>query len=365
MSQMVIKSASAIVESCSLSDPSSQDGSESLSHGLAQKGDTDSDDKQLQLMLQNLPKRIREQLNSCPTKGNGVHDWLFKTALQLHRYFLEDEIIKLLTENLSCERPEREIRDAVVNAGKHARGEMGSPSQKAWPAVDYTLVHKIVVNSPIRLKDLSSISPMDVSTEGPRSEEILDALFPGNPLLCFGQSVNACWTKPRNFWRGRESDFQFIVANRMTKETGITTDGKESQRCLDNTGAREFVVIEFDISEEANWAPYVRDWRSRGITTIDANVALILELATKGLPRMPLALAVHSGGKSMHAWLPCVGLKEEQVRPFMARAVKLGADKATWTRCQLVRMPNGIRDNGNLQQVHYFAPSVITEGDQR
>ena len=151
----------------------------------------------------------------------------------------------------------------------------------------------------------------------------------------------------------------------MTKETGTTTDGKESQRCLDNTGEREFVVIEFDISEKGNWAPYVRDWRSRGITTIDANVALILELATKGLPRMPLALAVHSGGKSMHAWLPCVGLEEEQVRPFMARAVKLGADKATWTRCQLVRMPNGIRDNGNLQQVHYFAPSVITEGDQR
>jgi len=252
-----------------------------------------------------------------------------------------------------------------VNAGKHARGEMGSPSQKPWPTVDYTMVHKIVVNCPVRLKDLRSISPMDLSTEGPKTEEILDALFPGNPLLCFGQSVNACWTKPRNFWRGRESDFQFIVANPMTKETGTTTDGKESQRCLDNTGEREFVVIEFDISEEGNWAPYVRDWRSRGITTIDANVALILELATKGLPRMPLALAVHSGGKSMHAWLPCVGLKEEQVRPFMARAVKLGADKATWTRCQLVRMPNGIRDNGNLQQVHYFAPSVITEGDQR
>ncbi len=312
-----------------------------------------------------LPTKVRERLKGCPTEGQGVHPWLFKTARSLHKHFSEEEIVDILCANLSCERPEREIRDAVVNAGKHARGEMGSPSQKPWPTVDYTMVHKIVVNCPVRLKDLSSISPMDLSTEGPKTEEILDALFPGNPLLCFGQSVNACWTKPRNFWRGRESDFQFIVANPMTKETGTTTDGKESQRCLDNTGEREFVVIEFDISEEGNWAPYVRDWRSRGITTIDANVALILELATKGLPRLPLALAVHSGGKSMHAWLPCVGLKEEQVRPFMARAVKLGADKATWTRCQLVRMPNGIRDNGNLQQVHYFAPSVITEGDQR
>src|SRR5882762_10637960 len=244
-----------------------------------------------------LPTKVRERLKGCPTEGQGVHPWLFNTARSLHKHFSEEEIVDILCANLSCERPEREIRDAVVNAGKHARGEMGSPSQKPWPTVDYTMVHKIVVNCPVRLKDLSSISPMDLSTEGPKTEEILDALFPGNPLLCFGQSVNACWTKPRSFWRGRESDFQFIVANPMTKETGTTTDGKESQRCLDNTGEREFVVIEFDISEEGNWAPYVRDWRSRGITTIDANVALILELATKGLPRLPLALAVHRGGK--------------------------------------------------------------------
>jgi hypothetical protein len=288
-----------------------------------------------------------------------VHDWLFKTALQLHRYFLEDEIIALLTENLICERLEREIREAVVNSGKYFRGEMGSPSQKAWPEVDYTMAHKIVVSSPIRLKDLSSISPVDLSTEEPRTEEILNALYPGNPLLCVGRSVNACWTKPREFWRGRESDFQFIVANPMTKEIGVTTDQRESQRCIDNTGPRAFVVVEFDISEDGAWAPYVRDWRNRGITTVDANAALIIGLATKGLPRLPLALAVHSGGKSVHAWFPCPGLTDDQVRPFMARAVRLGADKATWTRCQFVRMPDGMRDNGNRQRVHYFAPNVF------
>jgi hypothetical protein len=313
----------------------------------------------IQAPVVNAPKRGSKLFDPCPVEGNGVHNWLFKTALRLHGRISEDEIIELLTENLSCARPGREIRNAVVNAGRYARGEMGAPSQSQWPAVDYTMVHKIVVNCPIRLKDLSSISPVDLSTEGPRTEEILDLIFPGNPLLCFGRSVSACWTKPRNFWRRRESDFQFIVANRMTKETGITTDGKESQRCLDNTGAREFVVIEFDISEEGNWAPYVRDWRNRGITTIDANVALIVELGTKGLPRLPLAMAVYSGGKSLHAWYPCEGLRDDQVKPFMVRAVRLGADKATWTRCQLVRMPDGMRDNCNRQRVHFFAPNVL------
>jgi len=313
-------------------------------------------------VITKLPKQVLEVLNNCPREGNGVHSWLFKTALQLHRYFSEDKIFELLMENLSCQRPEREICEAIANAGRYARGEMSVGRQTLWPTVDYTMVHKIVVECPVRFDDLSSISPTDLSTEGPRTEEILNALYPGNPLLCVGRSVNACWTKPRDFWRGRESDFQFIVANPMTKEIGVTTDQRESQRCIDNTGPRAFVVVEFDISEDGAWAPYVRDWRNRGITTVDANAALIIELATKGLPRLPLALAVHSGGKSVHAWFPCPGLTDDQVRPFMARAVRLGADKATWTRCQFVRMPDGMRDNGNRQRVHYFAPNVFRRG---
>jgi hypothetical protein len=359
MNRIVIEPASATVESSSLSEPSKQHGSEVLNNGVPQKGYPDSDDKHLQLTLQKLQKRLRERLNSCPTPGNGVHNWLFRTAWRLHEWFSEDEIVELLQQNLSCERPEREVHEAVVNAGKYFRGEMGSSSQKQWPAVDYALIDKIVVNCPVGLRDLPNISPVDLSTEEPRTEEILDVLFPGNPLLCFGRTPSVFWTHPREFWRGRESDFSFIVPNPMTKEIGMTADGKESRRCLDNTGPRTFVVIEFDITDNGPWAPYVQGWQVRCITTLDANVALIIELATNGLPRLPLALAVHSGGKSVHAWFPCAGLSEEQTRPFMERAVRLGADRATWTRCQLVRMPDGMRDNGSRQQVHYFAPNVL------
>src|ERR1700730_11424038 len=132
----------------------------------------------------NLPKGVCELLNSCPKEGSGVHSWLFKTALQLHRYFSEDKIFELLKKNLSCQRPEREICEAIANAGRYARGEM-AVRQTLWPTVDYAMVHKIVVNCPVRLKDLSSISPTDLSTEDRRTEEILDAVFQGNPLLCF------------------------------------------------------------------------------------------------------------------------------------------------------------------------------------
>jgi len=105
-----------------------------------------------------------------------------------------------------------------------------------------------------------------------------------------------------------------------------------------------------------------REWKAKGISVLDANVALLLELARRGLPRFPLALAVYSGGKSVHGWFPCEGITDEQLRPFMNRAVRLGADRATWTKCQLVRMPNGTREDGKRQQVHFFAPEVIRFG---
>ena len=307
-----------------------------------------------------LPGKVRKQIEACPVAGQGVHHWLFTTALLLHGHFSEEQIEELLSQYVSCDGREREIRDAVANSGKIIRGEVPSSLTKVWPAVDYTTVHKIVVGSRVRLKHLQSNSPVHVVADRPMTEEILDVMFPGNPLLCFGRSANSFCTRPCEFWRGRESSFQFIVPNTMMKEIGMTKDGKESRRCLENAGPRRFLVIEFDISEDdAKWSPYVRAWKDKGISVVDANVALLLELASRGLPRLPLALAVHSGGRSMHAWYRSEGFSDEQLRPFMVRAVRLGADYATWTKCQLVRMPDGRRDNGKRQQVYFFAPEVI------
>jgi hypothetical protein len=306
-----------------------------------------------------LTKSMQRRIKSCPTSGQGVNQWIFSTALSLTSYFDDPQIVEILEAYVSCTGREQEIIKAVSSARRIANGEGVSETKTFWPTVDYTTVHKIVVDCPVRLKDLRSISPMDLSTEDSKTEEIIDSLFPGNPLLCFGREVNAFWTRRREFWRGRESSFQFIVPNPMTKERGMKSDGKESERCLDNTGSRKYVVVEFDISEAGLWAPYAAEWRSRGITIDDANVALHVALGTTGLPRLPLAVAVHSGGKSVHGWYPCGELTGEQLRPFMIRAVRLGADKATWTKCQFVRMPDGTRENANRQRVHYFAPVVI------
>jgi hypothetical protein len=313
-------------------------------------------------VIADLPKQAQDRLRNCPRPGQGVNPWIFTTALSLTNYFDDDFIIEILEAFVTCPEREREILRAVARAREIANGEEGGSSKlrALWPAVDYTMVDKTVIDCPVRLKDLRSLSPVSVGGDNPMTEEIVDVLFPGNPLLCFGESPWAFWTRPRESWRGSESDFQFIVPSPMIKETGVGKDGKESKRCLANTGPRRFLVTEFDISEkDEDWGPYVRDWQAKGISVLDANVALLLELARRGLPRLPLALAVYSGGKSIHGWFPCAGLTDEQLRPFMDRAVRLGADRATWTRCQLVRMPDGTRSDGKRQQVHFFAPQVI------
>ena len=147
------------------------------------------------------------------------------------------------------------------------------------------------------------------------------------------------------------------MPNPMWKPVGRTQDGKLSQHTLENTAARVYLVVEFDFAEFAPdgktptlWAPLVREWRRAGITVTDACAALHIHLAA----RLPLVAAVHSGGKSLHGWYPAFNQTDDQLRPFMDYAVSLGADKATWTRSQFVRIPDGRREDGRRQIAYYF-----------
>jgi hypothetical protein len=123
----------------------------------------------------------------------------------------------------------------------------------------------------------------------------------------------------------------------MSAPTGKTKDGRTSAHALDNTGPRRFLVVEQDNG------------------TADEQAGVLFHLASKA----PLALAVHSGSKSIHGWFYCHGQPEERLRAFMRHAVEIGADHATWTRSQFVRMPDGTRDNGKRQSFCFFNPEVV------
>lgn len=148
----------------------------------------------------------------------------------------------------------------------------------------------------------------------------------------------------------------------MSAAVGLTQNGKQSKHTLSNTASRRFLVVECDFSiyardgkTETRFAPLIRKLVSQGVSVTDMCAAILLHLAGYA----PMILAVHSGGKSLHGWFYCAGEPEPRLYKFMRYAVSLGADHATWTRSQFVRMPGGTRDNGTRQVVFYFNPTLL------
>jgi hypothetical protein len=207
---------------------------------------------------------------------------------------------------------------------------------RCWPEVNARLRRELIADGG-GLADLWEASPWRLDDNKEHAEEFVDTLFPGNPLLCCGKSSSVFETKVREDWRGELAKLQLIVPSPMSSPVGLTKKGKESAHALDNTGPRRFLIVEFDQG------------------TADEHAIILLHLAQ----RAPLALAVHSGGKSLHGWFFCAGQSEDRLERFFRYAVTLGGDPATWTRSQFVRMPDGKRDNGKRQTVFFFNPAAI------
>ena len=84
------------------------------------------------------------------------------------------------------------------------------------------------------LADLWELSKPRIEDNGAHTEEIIDRLFPGNPLLCCGKSSSDFDTKPREDWRGELSALAIDRAVAHVRAvTGMTKDGKESKHTLE------------------------------------------------------------------------------------------------------------------------------------
>jgi hypothetical protein len=205
----------------------------------------------------------------------------------------------------------------------------GSRGESKWPDEDQVAIGKLGV-----------MTAVELAGRFPRGETggipIMKKLFPDDPLLCLAREAKEVFrTQKLSEWIAEKSGARFIVPSPMSARTGIMDNGKESGRCLANTGPRKYLITEFDTVGK------------------DVQRAIICHLATIA----PLVLVVDSGGKSLQAWWRCDDASEADLRRFMAYAVSLGADRATWTRCQLVRLPGGTRDNGKMQAVLVFRPT--------
>lgn len=335
--------------------------------------------------IQIFTQRERKLIESCPSSGDGVHDWSFKVLRILSRSYSNDTSLidashaifdKFATRQIDNGEILRQIGNARRCSGGGGfgnRSNSGRGSSSSWPLPDLGAIESIVRSGPC-LAQLQSALLRCSDHRLERSSDILQRLFPGDPLLCCGKHLWSAHTLPISNWE-HLGECQFIVPSPMTNKHGLTCAGKDSMRCLDNTGPRHFLVIEFDFKADdgsgsggsvtpdhplANPSVVLKSRMvSRllrdGFTVHDMCAALIHHLASYVSP----VLVVYSGGKSLHTWFPCKGVEDDTLRPFMRYAVQIGADRATWSRCQFVRMPGGLRDNGNRQTVHYFNPEGL------
>ena len=289
-----------------------------------------------------LPPFLQDLIACPPQHGSGVHQWLFKVARQLHPHRDEQTIVDLLTAAVDgCGRhvPLSEVVAAVESARSCAwkpNGKCAPTSKPApkWPAVNEAKRQAAIESAGITLADLWDKSPVRCVQGEVDAEFFTDELFPGNPLLCVGLDMANFTTAPRESFRGRLSEMSLIVPSPMSALTGKRkADGKESAHTLANTGPRRYLVTEFDSG------------------TADEQAALLWHLREIA----PLVMVLSSGGKSLHGWWVCDGIDESTTALFMRYAVNIGADPATWTRVQFVRLPQGWRaDKGKRQEVYFF-----------
>lgn len=255
----------------------------------------------------------------------------FEGELRLGRYFTDDEITR------------------AINTVFSTQPDVTRPK---WPPVNQELQrHVIAEQSRVTLATLQHCSPEALDQE-PRA--ILEKLFPGDPLLCVSREFDRgtithqlSGVSPA-FLKGAS----FIVPSPMSAKTGRAKDGRLSAHCLDNTGARRYLVVEIDDMTISK----------------DKQVGIINHLAAYAA----LVAVTDSAGKSLHALFLVEGPQEGSGSPLerlFAYAVSLGADPRMWVRSQFTRMPNGTRQiTGGVkheprrQSLVYFNPTNRRKG---
>ena len=306
------------------------------------------------------PRSIGEVIDSPPAAGSGLHDWAFYAANRAAALsFASEESLEWIAgQMVSAGRGEREahreashaIAKAFANASRaHTPGGLAMPPPRPKPRASIDAIIQ-TVKAGITEEGLRERSPLRFCVNA--ADGIYRQIFGPEPetLVCIARSHPAdSQTLPLREALPLVSEFALTCQNRMTARTGLNQEGKPSPRTNENMGPRKWLVVEFDFAPAKN-EEHARIIHETGRTVRDVCSALLWRLhhATKAL-----RVVCSSGGKSLHGWFMVEGWPPEQFEKFKRAALRLGADSATFTACQLVRIPDGLRDNGHRQTLIY------------
>lgn len=237
-----------------------------------------------------------------------------------------------------------EIR-AAVNKAVLDNGRMPPTSvAPCGPRVDRCLLDRLIeTGRGAEPADIIRASPIPVPDD-PREQQhlVLSTLYAPDEHLFIGDQFGAEVLTAKAWLERLDAGSMpgpHIIPNPLTGEEALTKEGRPSRRCDACVASFRFAVVEFD------------------------NLPVQDQLAFWSAVRLPVAALIHSGGKSLHAWLridaPDRAAWERDVETelFAGRLIPLGVDACCRNESRLSRMPGATRtDTGLLQNLLYLAP---------
>jgi len=287
-------------------------------------------------------QRILERLT--PPPENGVHTWTLSTARKCRNLGISrdstESLIKAFEPALRSGRNFQfnEVENAVNKAfSSELKAEASkvsdSISRMQWDPLMTSQIHEQAAKTPDDWRAISLPNPDKLPPK-----EVLGITMKPAPetLLCVGYKNGDYGfkriTKEFQEFKSLEN-LSYVIPAYMTAKAGKTQSGKTSAGAKSNTGERLYNVVDLDDPPP------------------EEHSSILWKLAEFRKPD----LVLRTGGKGIHGWFPVSGDDDH----FWHAAVLLGADVRIYkNKAQLVRLPNGTRDNGERQEVLFINPNL-------
>ena len=291
-------------------------------------------------------------------RGTGLNDWLFGRALHCaHAGATAESTAAMLHDQVGNQTHPGEIKRQVERAYSKVRGTAGSVSNyqpaATWPSADHESIVRFVELKPRTVADVIAASP---ATPPDHPLDVLRQLHRADDdaLLCLGQTPTGGFqTLTFAQWERRRDEiaqWEMCVPNLMSAPHAVNFDGHRSARCRNNScgiGRQRFAVLDLDIRPDDESAVRL------GMAPPDICATLIL----RAVNLHKLRAVVHSGSKSLHAWIDVAGLPQSDIDGFFRTWCRYGGDKAGRLPEQQFRLPGGYRaDKGTRQTVLWWNP---------
>jgi hypothetical protein len=277
---------------------------------------------------------------------NGIHDSLFVFSCRCAETgHSKDDICRYINAGIARHGTRRLVDEGEINRAIISAFNKVSSSDCSAPSPEKIHYSKFEAEEAferwrITADDLKEESPLEVPIT---TEDALTQLYASDDLINMSVTEKVTHTKTLREWIGWGdlSKCEFMVPHPMTARHGTTKDGRPNRpRTTSNTGARRWVIVEFD-RPPLEWQP-----------------SLIMELAQRA-QQWPM-MVLWSGNKSLHSWWDINDAPPDAIQLFEQEALKLGADPVFMgdsRRCQLARTPMAVRkNNGNRQSLLFWNP---------